>query len=122
MEKYKFENKDIWSVDETGVQTVQRPNKIVAEKGVRQVGKVTSAERGQTVTMVLAVSAIGNSVPSMFVFPRVFFKDHFINNEPPGCIGTSYPSGWTISESFLKFIKHFHNHVRSSVIVGFGQP
>lgn len=114
LEKYKFENKDIWNVDETGVQTVQRPNKIVAEKGVRQVGKATSAERGQTVTMVLAVSAIGNSVPPMFVFPRVFFKDHFVNNGPPGCIGTAYPSGWITSESFLKFIKHFHGHVRST--------
>lgn len=114
LEKYKFENKDIWNVDETGVQTVQRPNKIVAEKGVHQVGKVTSAERGQTVTMVLAVSAIGNSVPPMFVFPRVFFKDHFIINGPPGCIGTSYPSGWITSKSFLKFIKHFHGHVRST--------
>lgn len=112
LEKYKFKNNDIWNVDETGVQTVQKPNKIVAEKGVRQVGKVTSAERGQTVTMVLAVSAIGNSVPPMFVFPRVFFKEHFINNGPPGCIGTSYPSGWITSDSFLKFIKHFLNHVR----------
>ncbi|XP_046666483.1 MFS-type transporter clz9-like [Homalodisca vitripennis] len=105
---------DIWNIDETGVQTVQRPNKIVAQKGVRQVGKATSAERGQTVTMVLAVSAIGNSVSPMFVFPRVFFKDHFIINGPPGCIGTSYPSGWITSESFLTFIKHFHGHVRSS--------
>lgn len=114
LEEYKFESKDIWNIDETGVQTVQRPNKIVAEKGVRQVGKATSAERGQTVTMVLAVSAIGNSVPPMFVFPRVFFKDHFVNNGPPGCIGTAYPSGWMTSESFLKFIKHFHGHVRST--------
>lgn len=64
--------------------------------------------------MVLAVSAIGNSVPSMFVFPPVFFKDHFINNGPQGCIGTSYPSRWITSESFLKFTKHFHNHVRST--------
>ncbi|XP_046671044.1 uncharacterized protein LOC124361051 [Homalodisca vitripennis] len=64
--------------------------------------------------MVLAVSAIGNSVPPMFVFPRVLFKDHFIINGPPGCIGTSYPSGWIKSESFLTFIKHFHGHVRSS--------
>ncbi|XP_046661273.1 uncharacterized protein LOC124354680 [Homalodisca vitripennis] len=114
LDKYKIEPKDIWNIDETGVQTVQRPNKIVAQKGVRQVGKATSAERGQTVTMVLAVSAIGHSVPPMLVFPRVFFKDHFIINGPPGCIGTSYPSGWITSESFLTFIKHFHGHVRSS--------
>lgn len=39
LEKYNFERKDIWNSDETGVQTVQRPSKIVAEKGVRQVAK-----------------------------------------------------------------------------------
>ena len=44
LDKYQFENKDVWNVDETGVQTVQRPNKIVAEKGWCQVGKATSEE------------------------------------------------------------------------------
>lgn len=51
LDKYKFEDKDIWNIDETGVQTVQHLNKIVAE-GECQVKK--SAERGQTVTMALA--------------------------------------------------------------------
>jgi hypothetical protein len=79
--------------DETGVKTVQRPSKIVAEKGTRQVGKATSAERGTTVTLATAISAIGNSVPPMFIFPRIYFKDHFIKSGPPESIGTAYPTG-----------------------------
>lgn len=114
LEKHKFQSKDIWNVDETGVQTVQRPSKIVAEKGARQVGKTTSAERGQTVTLAAAVSAIGNFVPPLFIFPRVFYKDHFVQGGPPGCIGTAHPSGWMTGSSFLVFMKHFHSHVKSS--------
>ena len=58
----------IWNVDETGVTTVQRPPKIIAEKGVKQVSSVVSHERGVLVTVCCAVSALGNSIPPYFVF------------------------------------------------------
>ena len=32
MDRYKFTPNDIWNVDETGVSTVQKPNKVVALK------------------------------------------------------------------------------------------
>lgn len=114
LELYKLEAKDIWNVDETGCQNVQRPSKIVAQKGSRQVGKATSAERGTTVTMALAVSAIGNTVPPMFIFPRVHFKEFMVRDGPPGCIGTAHPSGWMTASSFMEFIEHFHKHVNST--------
>ena len=43
MDRYKFMPNDIWNVDETGVSTVQKPNKVVALKGVKQVGSITSS-------------------------------------------------------------------------------
>ena len=46
MKTHKFEPSSISNVDETGVTTVQHPNKIVAQKGSKPVGKLTSAERG----------------------------------------------------------------------------
>lgn len=98
---------DIWNVDETGVTTVQKPSSIVGPKGVKQIGALTSGERGTLVTMCAAVSATGNTIPPMFVFPRVKFYDHFIRDGPMGCIGASHPSGWMTSENFLLFIQHF---------------
>lgn len=59
-----------WNMDESGFTTVQRPNRIIARKGRKQIGAVTSAERGTLVTVALAVSAIGTSIPPFFVFPR----------------------------------------------------
>ena len=73
-----------------------------------------SAERGQLVTVCCAVSAIGNTVPPMFVFPRVHYKDSFVNGAPPNSIGAAHPSGWMTAENFLTFMKHFVRHVRCS--------
>ena len=97
LERYNFQAKDIWNVDESGISTVQKPRTIVAPKGTKQVGAITSAERGQTVTLCGAVSAVGTFVPPMFVFPRVHFKDHFIRDGPPGCCGAAHPSGWMVA-------------------------
>ena len=57
----------MWNLDETGVTTVQRPCKIMAEKGVKQVGSATSAERGNLVTVIHGVNAAGNSIPQMCI-------------------------------------------------------
>ena len=50
----------------------------------------------------------------MFVFPRVHYKDSFVNGAPPNSIGAAHPSGWMTAENFLTFMKHFVRHVRCS--------
>lgn len=46
IDKYKFDSNRIYNVDESGMSTIQRPQKILATAGRKQVGVVTSAERG----------------------------------------------------------------------------
>ena len=48
---------------------VQRPNGVADEKGVKQVGAITSGERGKLVTVTVAVSASGKMIPPFFCFP-----------------------------------------------------
>lgn len=74
MERHKFEPENIYNVDETGVTTVQTPDHIVATKGKKQVGALTSQERGTLVTCAVAINAVGNSVPPIFIFPRKKFQ------------------------------------------------
>jgi transposase len=112
IDRHSFQASDIYNLDETGITTVQKPLKVIARKGSKQVGSLTSGERGQLVTMELAVSASGNSIPPMFVFPRVNFKDHFIRDGPVGCIGSAHPSGWMTDTNFLIFMKHFISHAK----------
>lgn len=42
---------DIHTIEETGVTTVQKPAKVIAVKGGKQVGRMTSAKHKNLVTM-----------------------------------------------------------------------
>ncbi|ELU12087.1 hypothetical protein CAPTEDRAFT_205214 [Capitella teleta] len=83
-EQHKHQAGRIFNVDETGLMTVQKPPKVIAAKGVKQIGQITSAERGVLVTMVGCINAQGNSIPPLLVFPRVNFKEHMLHGSPPG--------------------------------------
>ncbi|CAH2013872.1 unnamed protein product [Acanthoscelides obtectus] len=91
-DKHKFQLQDVYNMDETGLTTVQRPTKIIAKRGTKQVGAITSGERGQLVTLALAVNANGNFVPPFIIFPRKKFKDVMVANGPPGCVDTPIKS------------------------------
>ncbi|XP_026762195.2 uncharacterized protein LOC131843013 [Achroia grisella] len=112
MDRHKFRGSSIWNADETGVSTVNKPSKIIAAKGKRNVGSVTSAERGTNVTLLVAVSATGSSIPPMFVFPRKKYQDHFVRDGPAECIGAGNASGWMTDTEFLLFMKHFITYVK----------
>jgi len=88
---------NIYNVDETGVTTVHRPSKIIAVKDTKQVGAITSGERGTLVTVALAVSAIGNAVPPLFIlhcfFPRKKMKPWFLTKSRVRSIGSANSSG-----------------------------
>lgn len=112
LERYPFSASSIWNTDETGVSTVLKPPKIVGVKGSRQVGALTSGERGTNITLTTAVSASGVCIPPMFLFPRKNYKDYFIRGGPPDSVGTANSSGWMTEDSFLMFMKHFIKHVK----------
>lgn len=114
LDRLKLGPGDVWNVDETGITTTQKPDRVVARRGFKQVGKLTSQERGSLVTVAVAVSATGNTVPPFFIFPRVHFRDHFVSSGPPGSIGGANPSGWMKSDHFVEFLKHFIKHTRCS--------
>lgn len=89
-------------------------DKILACKGAKQVGSATSGERGVNVTIIACVNAIGNSVPPLYIFPRVFYKDFMIKGAPPGSVGSAHPSGWSNKIIFLEYLRHFIKHVNCS--------
>ncbi|CAH2088095.1 unnamed protein product [Euphydryas editha] len=112
--RFQFEPQDVWNLDETGITTVHKPKKIIACKGLKQVSKVTSAERGELVTLCCAISAAGICTPPFLIFPRKIFQNRMIDNGPPGTAGVTYPSGWMTVTNFVLFLKHFKKYVRCS--------
>ena len=104
----------IWNMDETGITNVQRPSKIIATKGQRTVGKMTSGERGTTVTVICAMSAAGSYLPPMFIYPRKRMVDALLTGAPPQSVGYTSASGWTDSELFIKWLEHFVSFTNAS--------
>lgn len=114
MNTHRFDPSCIWNMDESGVTTVQTPNRVIARRGHRTIGKVTSAERGTLVTIAAAINAEGRSIPPFFVFPRVKFKDHFLLQAPTGSAGSAIPSGWMQQAIFVKFMQFFIKKAKCS--------
>lgn len=70
IEKNNLTAHKIWNVDESGLTTVHAPRKIIAKKGAKQVRKMTSGEKGKTVTIVCCMNAGGTYIPPILIFPR----------------------------------------------------
>jgi hypothetical protein len=114
-EKHNFPPSRIFNVDETGITTVQsRPSKIIAARGRKQVGPLTSAERGELTTVVICMSASGIFVPPMLIFPRVRMKPQFADGTPPGSLSVCHKSGWMQLKLFEKWFDHFVHHTQTS--------
>jgi hypothetical protein len=61
----------IFSADATGITTEQHGhNKDVSTKGKKEMDSLTSAERGNLITVVTCMNATGTYVPSLIVFQR----------------------------------------------------
>lgn len=103
---------NIYNVDETGLTVCQKPTKIIAAKGKRCVGSLTSAEKGRTITVICCVNGIGTFIPPMMIFPRVRMKPELIDKAPNGSIGVATKSGWVNEEAFLKWFNHFLHFVQ----------
>lgn len=103
----------IFNLDETSTTTVQKPQKVVAPRGV-SVSKVTSGEKGTLVTTCCMVSATGFALPPAIIFPRKKFKNIMLNGAPSGSLGLANPSGWMTSLLFVEVIKHFVKQTRTT--------
>ncbi|GBP08585.1 hypothetical protein EVAR_7202_1 [Eumeta japonica] len=100
--------------DETAYTTVTNAPKIVAQADVKRVGQISSTERGSLVTVLDFANAAGGSIPPAFIFPRVHFKEHMLENGPTVALGLANVSGWITEDCFLKALKHFLHFVKPS--------
>ncbi|XP_046387622.1 MFS-type transporter clz9-like [Ischnura elegans] len=114
-DKHKFEAHRVFNCDETGLLTVQnRHSKVFALKGRRQVGAITSAERGLLSTLEVCMSAGGTFIPPFVVFPRKNMKAELRDGAPPGSEFACTPNGWMQTDIFLKWFDHFLHHAKPS--------
>ncbi|KAF2895826.1 hypothetical protein ILUMI_10348 [Ignelater luminosus] len=83
-------------MDVSGLSTVQKPPKVFARKGSKQVGAITSAERGEHVTVVVCVNATGNFVSPALIIPRKYYKTEYFDDAPSGTWELCYVTGYMV--------------------------
>ena len=94
----------IFNVDETGASVIHKPGKVVAELGRRNVYSIMYAERGKMHTILACVSASGNVLSPMMLYPQktnvlVKLKEGGV----PGTLFTNSESSWINSELYLEW-------------------
>ena len=69
------------------------PRNIIAKKGAKQVGKMTSGEKGKTATTLCCMSAGKTFVPPMLIFSRKNMAESLMNGTPSGAVGCASLNG-----------------------------
>jgi hypothetical protein len=85
---------------------------VLGLSGKWQVGGLSSAERGVLATAEIFMSASGNFMSTMFVFPPATENKELLDDAPPGSTAEYHLSGWMQTEIFLKW---FHPFIEISV-------
>lgn len=116
LDKYHFQPSRIFNCDETGISTVpNKPSRIFSLKGKKQVGSLSSAERGTLVTAEICFNAAGFYVPPLLIFPRVRRVPAFVKGLPPESIVECHQSGWMQSDIFANiWFPHFLKYAKPS--------
>ena len=115
IDDHNFQPHQIYNCDETGLTCVHKPIKVIAPKGKRVVASITSGEKGQTTTIINAMSVTGHFIPPMMIFKRKRLNPDLIERAPPGTTAGCSDSGWIDKDLFMKYIKHFINHSKCSL-------
>ncbi|GLV33572.1 hypothetical protein CBL_21221 [Carabus blaptoides fortunei] len=85
LDKFKFTADRIYNCDETGISTVSKSkSKVFSARGRKQVGSLSSTERGQIVTVEICFNAVGMYMLPMLIFPRKRMNPELLNGAFPG--------------------------------------
>ncbi|XP_069694854.1 uncharacterized protein [Periplaneta americana] len=99
----------IYNCDETGLQLIYKPRKVISMRGKRDVVSQTNCEKGETVSVMACVSATGQYVPPFVVMKGQRYNDNFELGMPSGTKIVLSESGYMKWEQFSQFLDHFIN-------------
>lgn len=99
----------IWNCDESGVQMNNDPGERLAEKGSKNVGVITSGEKGETISILVCCNAEGIFIPPYCIFKGVYSKPIYSYGAPPGTVIKMRKESAYISSDLFKewFLNHF---------------
>jgi hypothetical protein len=105
MSRHGFTSIRLCNLDEVGNSTVLVPSKSICSEEIKIMSSMTSEETGINVTMIVAVNAIGNHIPPMFIFSTVHLKNCMLTAAPTASVAGSYPAIWSNESLFIDSLK-----------------
>ena len=94
---------------------VHKPGKVISEVGRKHVYSLTSGEKTRTHTVVVCVSASGNAIPPLMIYPRKkSVPDKMKIGAVPGTMFTSSVNGWITQEMYLEWFQFFIANIPSA--------
>ena len=107
----------VWSGDETGVQTVPKERPVLAVKG-KMVFQQVSADQGETSTILTFVSGAGNVVPPMVIHKGEYVRDNWIRKAPGNVRVAATSKGYITKAKFHEYGGRFVAYLRQNGLLG----
>lgn len=110
---------NIFNMDETGLQLNNRPTKVLAAKGSKNVSSLTSGEKGETISVIACCNAEGMFLPPYSIFKGKNKKNEFADGMPPGSqITMSEKSSYINKDIFKEWLEiHFLPRKPSGIVL-----
>lgn len=97
---------NIFNMDESGIQIINKAGKVLTAKGSKNVSVLTSAEKGETVTVIACNNAEGRFLPPVLVMKGTNKKRDVCDGLPPGSDVFMNPkSAYINTELFIRWFK-----------------
>lgn len=107
----------IWNADEAGFPLCATSGKVLSIRGCKNVCSIT-ADTKEQITVLCAISASGEVIPPMHIFPGMRFKYNPMFNSVDGAYFGHSPSGWITAELFFGWVaNHFAKKVTTRPLV-----
>ncbi|KAB0804910.1 hypothetical protein PPYR_01880 [Photinus pyralis] len=99
----------IFNMDESGIQLNNKPRKVIATKGSKDVHVLTSVEKGEHVTLIACNNGEGVFMPPVLILKGTRKNPDFMEGLPTGSeIYMNKKSSYITSELFMKWLtEHF---------------
>jgi hypothetical protein len=99
----------ILNIDETGVNSEHSPPKVVCDEDINP--QSITSQRSSTTTIIVGGSAVGNYIPSYYIFQGKRWYGELLEGALAGSDGEMSKSGWSKSAIFKNYLtKHFIKH------------
>ena len=96
----------IYNADESGINVVNQPWKVLAMVGRRNVYSISAAEQGKNHTILACVSAAGVSLPPLMIYLRKrSVQESMRMGAPSDTLLMVSDSGWMTKDIYLEWFK-----------------